>query len=68
MVDQLGSTLDSRIAHLTNFLGVKLVPLLEMELLVEFRDEFSMDEVYESISHIALVLNKEGVTLKSMGR
>ena len=48
--------MDSCIAKLTYFLGVKFLPFFQVKLLVELTYEFCVDEIDEGITHIALVL------------
>ena len=62
MSEELGSSLDAGIADLTDLPGVELLPLLEVELGVEFANELGVDEVNEGVTHITLVLNKRIVT------
>ena len=62
MSEELGSSLDAGIADLADLLGVELLPLLEVELGVEFANELGVDEVNEGVTHITLVLNKRIVT------
>ena len=56
MMFQLSSALNTSIANLTYFNRVETIPFALMELSIEIRDEFGMDEVKEGISHIAIVL------------
>lgn len=62
MVDQLGGTLDAGIADLAYFFGVKLLPPLLVEVVVELANELGVNEVDESVSDVALILNKGGFT------
>ena len=45
VVLELGSALDARIAHLTNLIGVELLPGAVVELAVEVLDELGVDEI-----------------------
>lgn len=57
MVLELGCPLDPRVAHLANLGRIKLVPLVVVKFLVKLLDEFGMDEIDESVTHIAVVLS-----------
>ena len=56
MALQLGCSLYPRIAHLTHLHGVESLPFVVVELVEEIFDEFGMDEVYESVANVAVVL------------
>ena len=62
MGEELGGALDASVADLADLLGVELLPLLEVELVVEVADELGVDEVDEGVSHVALVLSQAWCT------
>jgi len=57
VVLELGSALDARIAHLTNLIGVELLPGTVVELAVEVLDELGVDEIQKSVTHVAVILD-----------
>lgn len=63
MVLELGSPLNPGVADVADFGGVELLPFLAVKLLVEFGDEFGVDEVEKGVPNIAVVLNKKRDTL-----
>lgn len=56
MALQLSCSLYPRVAHLTHLHGVEALPFVVVELVEEILDEFGMDEVYESVADVAVVL------------
>lgn len=56
MTLQLGCSLYPRVAHLTHLHGVESLPFVVVELVEEIFDEFGVNEVYESVANVAVVL------------
>ena len=60
---ELNGSLNSGVADLTNFAGVESVPSILVEIIVESSNEPCVNEVEESVAHVAAVLNKNKSTL-----
>ena len=56
MSQKLRSPLNPGVTDLANLLRVELLPFLKVEFLIEVPDKFRMDEVYESVANVALIL------------
>ena len=56
MALQLSCSLYSRVAHLTHLHRVEALPFVVVELVEEIFDEFCVDEVYEGVANVAVVL------------
>lgn len=63
VVLQLGSALDPRVANLTNFGRIELLPCPVVKLAVEVLDEFGVYEIEKGIADVAVILDGVGVTL-----
>lgn len=53
MVHQVGGALDAGVGELADFFAVEAVPASAVEFPVELVDEFGVDEVCESVAHVA---------------
>jgi len=53
MVHERYSALNTRICQRTDLLAVEHLPALSVEFLVEVMNEFGVEEIDESISHVA---------------
>ena len=56
MALQLSCSLYPRVAHLAHLHWVEALPLVVVKLVEEIFDEFGVDEVYESVANVAVIL------------
>ena len=57
MMRKLGSSLNSSVANVANFLRVEEFPLFVMKLVIELFNELRVNEVQKGIPHVTVILN-----------
>lgn len=62
MALKLSCSLYPCVAHLAHLHGVEALPLVVVELGEEIFDELGVNEVYKSVTNVAVVLYEEGGT------